>query len=379
MIRRILQLAPWILIVSSFRKALAKDDDSIVGSPLEEGAPEDRTQGRIHRHPIEQLPDIDPNDTLYEEENDKLVCTTLGVCLSDHRSDPQPLDHVVPPSEWMCRDLRDDCPNRPMEECLQRGTITHAECPVTCGTCEGRVKTILMDRDHVDSFFQPHLIPLGTLARFSNQLLDVVGTDYGIPQEVVDTQPLKRELLDRARQVAEYIAYLPPELQQDCRNLHKNCMFWAATGECEANQEFMHVDCRPACFRCSDTNILDRARQVAEYIAYLPPELQQDCRNLNKLCIFWAATGECEANQEFMHVECRPACFRCSDTNILDRARQVAEYMTRLPPQRQQDCRNLNKLCIFWAATGECEANQGFMYVECRPACFRCSVTNDSA
>ena len=30
----------------------------------------------------------------------------------------------------------------------------------------------------------------------------------------------------------------------------KNCPFWAATGECDTNKDFMHVNCKQSCNRC---------------------------------------------------------------------------------------------------------------------------------
>ena len=35
-----------------------------------------------------------------------------------------------------------------------------------------------------------------------------------------------------------------------CRNMHEDCTFWAAIGECESNQDWMQTNCAPACQTC---------------------------------------------------------------------------------------------------------------------------------
>jgi hypothetical protein len=35
-----------------------------------------------------------------------------------------------------------------------------------------------------------------------------------------------------------------------CVDLHENCAFWAATGECETKKGYMGENCRLACDRC---------------------------------------------------------------------------------------------------------------------------------
>ena len=55
------------------------------------------------------------------------------------------------------------------------------------------------------------------------------------------------------------------------------------------------------------------------------------------------------------------------------------EYMsssqfTELTQEIRDNCINRNELCSFWAQIGECEANQGFMKVNCAPACKSCHL-----
>jgi 2OG-Fe(II) oxygenase superfamily/ShK domain-like len=44
--------------------------------------------------------------------------------------------------------------------------------------------------------------------------------------------------------------------------------------------------------------------------------VRADCKNRDELCSFWAQSGECEVNQQFMRRQCAPACFSCHDVSI---------------------------------------------------------------
>jgi hypothetical protein len=47
-----------------------------------------------------------------------------------------------------------------------------------------------------------------------------------------------------------------------------------------------------------------------EFMA-LPTKIQENCRNQNKLCSFWAAIGECHANMAYMNIQCAPGMGLC--------------------------------------------------------------------
>lgn len=40
-------------------------------------------------------------------------------------------------------------------------------------------------------------------------------------------------------------------------------------------------------------------------------ELRDDCLNRHELCLFWASIGECEANPGYMQMQCAPSCLSC--------------------------------------------------------------------
>ena len=74
-------------------------------------------------------------------------------------------------------------------------------------------------------------------------------------------------------------------------------------------------------------------------------------------CPNWANSGECDANPEFMHKQCKWSCGLCRGG---------------VPPKKRGDCEDTNANCATWASIGECESNPGFMKVQCPVTCRLC-------
>lgn len=64
----------------------------------------------------------------------------------------------------------------------------------------------------------------------------------------------------------------------------------------------------------------------------LPKDMQENCRNTNILCAFWAAIGECEANIAFMKVKCAPSCKTCHLLDIKNRCPELPDAVPGLKP-----------------------------------------------
>merc|ERR1712060_521828 len=86
------------------------------------------------------------------------------------------------------------------------------------------------------------------------------------------------------------------------------------------------------------------------------------CTDENQNCGIWAASGQCEANPDYMLANCPLSCGVCSPP-------------TQAPaPPTQAPCTDENQNCGNWAASGQCEANPAYMLVNCRSSCGVCSL-----
>ena len=79
-----------------------------------------------------------------------------------------------------------------------------------------------------------------------------------------------------------------------------------------------------------------------------------NCSDGNKYCGYWAKTGECQKNPDYMRLECRKACGLC----------ELSDHV-----QSSTTCRDTNHFCSSWAKQGECKINPGYMNVNCCDSC----------
>merc|ERR1712151_908417 len=66
---------------------------------------------------------------------------------------------------------------------------------------------------------------------------------------------------------------------KSCENEHNLCAFWAGSGECNANEEFMNMDCGPSCQVCPITFGIDDERVFASLLKDLQMEMNVDGNN----------------------------------------------------------------------------------------------------
>jgi len=77
---------------------------------------------------------------------------------------------------------------------------------------------------------------------------------------------------------------------------HEHCAFWAASGECKSNPQFMLSQCKAAC--SAETGAAVKSTGLRDKWAK-PSE-----------CTAWAGAGECENNKQFMASNCALSCHK---------------------------------------------------------------------
>jgi len=88
-------------------------------------------------------------------------------------------------------------------------------------------------------------------------------------------------------------------MQEQCRDLNKDCTDWQRTGQCDANPSFMLVNCRKSCGVCAE----DATNDDSIPCANTSPD--SDCE-------YWSTMGECEKNEAFMTTACARSCGVCT-------------------------------------------------------------------
>lgn len=171
-------------------------------------------------------------------------------------------------------------------------------------------------------------------------------TLFGELQVVNGNDAEKKDTQDIISKTVDYLLTLDKDTLEQCKNTHDLCSFWASFGECKKNPNFMLKGCGPACFSCSGRIdpqfevsseekydlrsakygepqvIVDgRVRKlVQDTPAYLDSiedsNIRNSCKNSDEKCSFWAVSGECEKNREYMKSSCAPACRTCQLANI---------------------------------------------------------------
>ena len=86
-----------------------------------------------------------------------------------------------------------------------------------------------------------------------------------------------------------------------CVNIHKDCEYWASSGECSANPGYMLHYCAHACNSCHL-----QTQSFRDDVSNC-----QDTFEEPESCRFWASIGECHKNPLFMKQSCRKSCNFC--------------------------------------------------------------------
>ena len=136
------------------------------------------------------------------------------------------------------------------------------------------------------------------------------------------------------------------------------CDFWASEGECDANPGYMHSNCPVSCGTCSGGN---DDRDVSKALG--------EKTRLQRLMLDY---GE----EQIVKGELASATlFAMKETIVYMENFVLSENPTHnMSADTISKCLLRDELCSFWAATGECEANPGFMVTTCAPSCKSCHM-----
>jgi hypothetical protein len=123
------------------------------------------------------------------------------------------------------------------------------------------------------------------------------------------------------------------DVEDECVDNKESCEVWASKGECEKNSAFMIKNCKKSCFVCPITEVDMGVEQIItpgdestirkllekteDYLRnvtgkdYETIRLLHLCKNKRAQCAQWAVKGECEANPNYMKLNCAPVCQTC--------------------------------------------------------------------
>jgi len=94
-----------------------------------------------------------------------------------------------------------------------------------------------------------------------------------------------------------------------CGDKHVDCSFWASTGECDVNPNYMLNNCAKSCDVCPHVGT-ENNTVSARSASCFDEEASSECMNR-------ASHGECLLNPEFMEVNCKATCMLCINEEML--------------------------------------------------------------
>ncbi len=149
---------------------------------------------------------------------------------------------------------------------------------------------------------------------------------------------------------------------ENCKDTDELCSFWASHDECTKNPNFMLKGCPKSCNSCPEDTILKGSNY------------EVDLLEKESLLSAIAKYGE---QQEVDGDKQHETMFVIKKTIDYMKNFIYAEHPThQLSEDVIKVCRNDYTLCSFWAAFGECENNAGFMVTKCAPVCLSCHKIN---
>lgn len=144
-----------------------------------------------------------------------------------------------------------------------------------------------------------------------------------------------------------------------CKGSNPNCYYWGDAPVCHESRKSMLVTCKRPCIKqCPSVN------SNSTLSILKTQKVSDNCKDDHESCAVRAKTGECDRNPNYMLSNCTLSCKRCNEsTNREDVANK----------EWNQDCNDTNVNCVWWADTGECQKNPGFMLANCKLSCQKCN------
>jgi len=171
---------------------------------------------------------------------------------------------------------------------------------------------------------------------------------------------------------------IPNHRHAKCVDNHELCDFWATHGECEANPNYMLQNCQKSCNSCqhaqhassSSSSFSSSSKKKKSSITTIKDMIQAKeqesddiLSQISNYGVAQTAQGQDEEKTLFI--------IRKS-LNYMKNYVHAPTPTHRMPQYVLDTCTNNEKLCSYWAALGECEANPSFMVTKCAPACLSC-------
>ncbi|PAV76405.1 hypothetical protein WR25_17719, partial [Diploscapter pachys] len=142
---------------------------------------------------------------------------------------------------------------------------------------------------------------------------------------------------------------------EDCYNQHPCCEPWAIEGQCQSNPSTMDEKCSASCGKCSPK-------------AYT---LSDDCSDRYSKCEAFANEGKCDDGDPWMDENCRRSCSKCNQTRT-EQCKSKTKFAFSCD-KASAGCHNKYPCCSYWANSGECSANKDFMECYCPVSCKKCT------
>jgi len=143
----------------------------------------------------------------------------------------------------------------------------------------------------------------------------------------------------------------------ECQDTEKDCKYWASLGECDANPNYMRVNCAISCNSCPKPRVVSvEERQLLEDVAKFGERQRV----------------EGDTYEDTLEVIRKTVAYMNNDVYGPNAKHQLSENILG-------ECVNKDGLCAFWASAGECDANLSYMQVKCAPSCQSCHMIDINA
>lgn len=139
-----------------------------------------------------------------------------------------------------------------------------------------------------------------------------------------------------------------PKPNPGCDNKSKWCEYWR---------------CEKTIHRCKINYCKHKdhdkwmAKNCCKACGGVRPPPEEVCEDKNNMCSSWAQKGECNANPDWMHPNCKKSCRKCASMQGAPSA---------------ETCGNSDLRCGYWAKRNQCLLNPIYMQASCRKACGYC-------